>query len=97
MSEEKTEVIRTVASVSVRPKALPKEDLPEHLVRTAELLRSDVRTLSEVATLAKEARERLNGIPTDMNGLRVFECLDQIVGIATAAANAHGSGRKSNT
>jgi hypothetical protein len=94
MSEEKTEVVRTVAAVSVRPKAIPQEGIPEHLVRTAELLQSDVRTLREVATLAKEARGRLEGISTDMNGLRVFECLDQIVGLAAAAANKHGSGGK---
>jgi len=93
MSEEKTEVVRTVATVSVRPKAIPSEADSEHLARMTVRLGRTVATLREIA---KQATKAINimvnrpvGRPADLGVLRAFECVETIARMASAAVKAN--------
>ncbi len=88
MSEEQTEVIRTVAVVSVNAKATPQGADSERLARLLVHLGRTAATLKEIVELAVEARDRLEGSPTDIDGLRAFECVEQILRMASAALKA---------
>ena len=84
MSEEKSEVVRTVASVSVRPTgATPKNT--EQLRKLTASLREKDKSLQEILALAEKSLrflgERPMGRP-DMSMLRVFERLESIKKIA---------------
>ncbi len=94
MSEEKTEVIRTEATVSVRPKAaVPSEADSERIARLTVRLGRTAATLREIAKQAIKARDNMAnkpiGRPPSLDVLRAFEAVETIIRLASAALNAH--------
>jgi hypothetical protein len=94
MSEEPTEVVRTVAAVSVHPAATPQETerlerVVVHCERTAETLRE----ISVRATAAKEALCKVDvSQPPNANDARVAQAiakLTEVVRMANAAGKAN--------
>jgi hypothetical protein len=104
MSEEPTKVVKTVATVSVRPAATPKEADTEHLARMAVHCERTAETLREIANWSTSAKESLARIdvsqPPRANDTMVAQALakiDKVISMANAAGKANdiimGSGK----
>ncbi len=93
MSEEKTEVVQTIAAVSVRAYATAPESDSYRLEKMVVHSRRTATTLRVIVDLATKARDVMAnqpiGQPPKMESLRVFECVEQILRMAKAAVNAH--------
>jgi hypothetical protein len=104
MSEESTEVVRTVATVSVHPEAIPSKADAEHLARMNVHCERTAETLREVAHLASMVKEALHKVdvsqPPSANDAMMSYALiriHKIIRMADAAGKANdvitGSGK----
>ena len=104
MSEESTETVRTVATVSVHPEAIPSEADTEHLARMAVHCERTAETLREIVNWSTSAKESLARIdvsqPPRANDAMVAQALakiDNVIKMANAAGKANdiimGSGK----
>ena len=104
MSEESTEVVKTVATVSVHPAATPQEADTEHLARMAVHCERTAESLREIAIWSESAKESLARVdvskPPLANDTMIAQALakiDSVIGVAKAAVRANdvitGSGK----
>ena len=96
MSEEPTEVVRTVASVSVRPAAVASKVETEHLARMSVHCERTAETFREIARAATAAKESLCKVdvsqPPSANDAGVAQAiarLTEVIRMANAGGRAN--------